>query len=260
MITNNGKAEFLRFVAGMVGQFGSGVALGIGNAAVTANDTRLDCETVRVPVGIRFVDYVNSQVIVKVTLPDSLAGTFYEVGLTEDYVFPRRRLVDGSSEEVWSSGQIVPTNARIGGTTLEISASPSGTQTATISQDFAIGEDSVVINYFVGSNVSSAFLRLRTSDTSYYQTALTTSAGYHSLSVPLSSFNETSSPNKNELTSILVSVTATSGGTGRIFLDSIDLVAPSLGGDLLARQVLPSPVTKLAGREMDIELPIDITL
>lgn len=260
MITSYGFSELLTYLAGQSSEFGSAIALGAGNDAVTYNDRKLSSEFVRQRVDLRSPDFVGGSVIFRATLGQEVSGKFYELALVNREEQQVRIVLSGAADEVWTNANLDDTNSRVGTSGVRIDAATSGNTTATIDVPFAIESNLVAINYFVGNNVSSAYVRLMSDGSNYYQYSLPTTAGYNSVEVPLSSFAVTGAPKKDEITSVLVYVASTAGGASQLHLDALMLVSPEREGDVLLRQVLAQPITKLVGTEMDIELPVNIDL
>lgn len=260
MITNYGRKEMLKFLSGQSAEYGAAIALGVGTTAATANDEKLAVETLRGRISLRSPDFVAGTVIVRATLGADVAGIFYEAALVnrgEQQVSP---VLYGNFDEVWTNGTLDTTNARIGASAVRLNANASGNTTATIDRQFAVEDRRIMLNYFVGSNVSSAYVRLRTDAANYYHYALPVTAGYRSVEVPLSSFTPTGTPDKNNIMSVVVYLASTSGGASQLHFDALMLASPTQGGDVILRQVLAAPVVKLSGIEMDIEMPVSIAI
>lgn len=259
MITGLGRMEMLAFIAGRTPAFGGSIVVGVSSAAASANDTNLFSEVLRLPVTLRSPDYINGQVICRATVPSDVAGKFYEVGLAKGIDNRASVIVDGS--EVWVNATADATNARFGQNALRVNAAVSGNTTATTTKSMSISpRNSLMLNYFVGSNVSSAYIRLLTNSTNYLHYALPVTAGYNSVLVPITSFAPTGAPDPLNLTSMVVYLASTAGGASQLHLDSVMMVVPENGGDLLDRQVLGTPFVKAAGIEAEIEIPIEVTI
>lgn len=261
MITTYGKRAIISVLAGRELSLGSALSLGVGTTTPGANDTVLESEVLRAPVTLRSPDYITDQVIYRATLPAEVSGKFYEVGLCNNTRSVSNQFLFGDTGEVWTNGVLDSTNARVGQSAVRIDATSSGNKTATIDKSVSIPTGSLInLNYFVGSNVSSAYVRLRTDASNYYHYALPVTAGYRVVTVPLTSFTPTGAPSSENITSVVVYLASTSGGASQLHLDSISVHTPQNGGDLIVRQVLAQPIVKVLGVEQDIEVPLTITI
>lgn len=261
MITLVGKTEAISFLAGIEASFGAAIALGVGSTAAAQGDTDLASEVLRVPIVLRSPDFVNSTVIYKATVPAEVSGDFHEVALVKNSSGRVAPIVYGELNEVWTNGVQDATNSRFGDYAIRLNAATSGNVTASINVDYSLALGSnVTINYFVGSNVSSAYIRLRNNASNYMHYALPVTAGYNSVTLPLTAFTPTGAVDPQTFTSIVVHLASTAGGASQLHLDSVFSVDPTYSGDVLDRQVLSSPFTKLAGTEADIELPVEISI
>jgi len=92
MITTNGKAIALRYLAGVQPSLVSEIAVGIGNAATTASDTRLNFEVGRFPVVASTISGVDEQVVFQGSAPINDEYKIYEIG-----IFPKQSTVSGNT-------------------------------------------------------------------------------------------------------------------------------------------------------------------
>ena len=261
MITTQGHRHITAMFASHELTFGHSISLGVGSTAPVVSNESLEAEVIRVPIELRSPDYINDRVIFKAVVPASFAGRVSEVGINMSSQQRAPNTLFGDIDETWAQATPDTTHARIGEFAMRLDANASGSRTATVDKTFSIQPgSSILMNYFVGSNVSSGYVRLRTDASNYYHQALTTTAGYRSLEVPISSFTVTGNPSLDNITSVVVHLNSTAGGASQLHFDSLTILSPDFGGDLLARQVLPSPIIKEAGVEEDIEIPLVVTI
>jgi hypothetical protein len=127
VITTEGKNSILRYLAGIDQSWAA--AIGIGSLSNLPNspsaaDLSLGFEFGRGLVTVKTVDYTNQDVIMKATLPASLAGKVYELGLftqlnnSEAGVFSNRLISAFTSAEGWTAAPLAlaydSTNNRVG--------------------------------------------------------------------------------------------------------------------------------------------------
>lgn len=259
MITTTGTQALQRTVAGLQPGWATHIALGIGITAATAADSRLAHEILRVPVTFSSVDYTNNTVIFKATIPADVALSVYEMGLVNNALGPVSLLTNFSEDStVWSAGSSSTSNVRVGTNTLLLAPAASATVSATGAFDIDLSRaDEVLVSYFVGSNVSSIALQLRTDASNYYSYALPTTAGYNTVRIPKASLSTTGTP--SAISAIYVSATATAGGTANVFFDSLSTSEnTSRDPELVARRVLGAAFTKPSGVPYDVEYTVGV--
>ena len=261
MITTVGKANLIRVVAGLQPSLVTHIAVGIGATAAVVGDTRLECETLRLPVVSATPDYVNNAVIYKATIPAETAIDAYEVGLVSSPA-PVNVLLSDFTEEpgFWTVGTASTSNSRVAGGTLLLAPTVSATSTsvAVIDTDWS-ASDEVVVSYFVGANVASAIIRFKTDASNYYSYSLPVTAGYRITRIPRASFVATGTP--SSLTTIEVTTTASAGGTAALYYDSISIAdAVDRAPELIARRVLATNVNKPVGTARDIEYALTVSV
>ncbi len=260
MITNRGKQALLEFMSGQVSEFGACLAIGVGDTAATANDIKLNAEVNRQIITSRSPVFTDGKVIFKATLPEGEVINVREIGVVSGADDEgETSVVEFVSDNNWTGGTRVAEQARFGTHTQRVIPAASGTSTMNVGSQFSVDANSdVVLNYFAGSSLSSGFVRLRMENTAvYFQHALTVTPGYHSVTIPRTSFSKTGDADWDIINDIYVSVTAT-GDAGRQFYFDALMIREQSEGDLLARRVLPAPVVKPEGVEVDVEYVLDI--
>lgn len=276
MITDIGKIHVKRLLSSQVQTFAEAVAFGVGTAAESLTDNRLDFEVDRSEVSLRIYDFINDKLIIKATIPSTYAGEVREIGL-----YSKARNIDAgaysskmiatfdSNFETWSTGGFVTTNTRIGSESLNLTPAASATSTSSDSAsilDFSGYSGSDLFNlafYSTNSNTSSVKLRFLSDASNYFEFSKSPSVGYNVASFTKSSASVTGSPNWADITSIAALVTATSGGSANVSFDGLRIEDVDTLTDsyyLVSRVVLASPFTKVAGSAKEIEVPIGVSI
>lgn len=275
LITTAGKKHFLQFLAGYVGVLVKGLSVGIGDAAATVNDASLQYEFNRAYVNLVSVDYANTAIVFKGTIAAGVTGTVYEAGLWSEYessdFFRSKPLLDFSSVEgLWSSGTTIAGTSRIGIDSMRLAPAISATEMSTLSNIYLdLSGYSNLDEFALAYNVNSAFvssikLNLYTDATNYYtRTLAAPTAGYKISAFKKTDFIATGAPSWSNITSVSVSVTSTAGGSGSVDFDGLRVEDRDQNSEqivLISRAVLPVPVVKSAGIDMDFEYLLDLTI
>lgn len=277
MITTLGKNFIKRYLAGESSQMVGAISIGIGNTAAAISDTRMQFEIGRVPVNITQYDFENDRLVFKGRLDSELEGSVYEIGLwTSEYNTAsgnqESKIITSfdSETESWSAGSFSTSNVRVGPDGLVVapaassSISPVATGFALDMFDYS-SDDSIVLAY----NVANAFtqtvrVRFRTDSSNYYEYSVSTpAAGYQISTFLKGSATVVGTPTWGDITEIMVGVTSTSGGAASVTFDGLrvedtDSVTSEYG--LIARYVLPSPISKTDGIQQDIEYTLPVTI
>ena len=291
VITKFGKRFLTNLIAGNVNFDKKDIALGIGETAATVNDTRLEFETYRLPVIFGSTDIQTSEglttysVIYKTTLPVDFAGRVAEVGLypsTRSSIinFDSKFISDFNSYLEWfdESGthpEIDNNYARIGND-LIVMQSNSGFSQEYISNvpgldisGYGVNDTFKLSYYKYDTNLDSIEIRFYSTDTDYYYFAPTIASGTGyklSSDIPLSDLASSGSPDKRSIVKIGIVITPTSSvtevGMDGFRVNDEDTFDPIFG--IISRSILldslgdPSPLNKIAGRQVDIEYKLDI--
>jgi hypothetical protein len=277
MITADGRRFIKRYLAGQAGSIVSAISVGIGDTAATLNDTRLQFEFQRIPVLVTGYDFSADELIFKGTLDETVAGEIREIGIwtAESNGAPGSQqsfiLTSFDSEdETWDVETFDVVGARIGADGLKHTPAASATSTSVltgVSFDFEnySSQDTFILAYNPeNANTANVKIRFRTDAANYYEYTITSPvAGYKFHSFLKGSASVTGTPDWSNINEIEVRTTATGGGSASVKFDGLrvedtDAVAPEYG--LVARFVLPSPITKISGIIQDIEyaLPVNI--
>lgn len=289
VITKFGKRFITNFLAGNIPSSRKDLAFGIDPTAASASDTRLGFEFYRTPVLFGSTDIQTSSgvttysIVYKTTIPQDVTAEIYEVGLypsTRSSVsnFDSKYLTDFDDLLDWEDpSSINPTlstnNYRIGGSMLRMSASTSSSKEykatiPTLNLSGYSDNDTIRLAYYrEDANLSTIKVRLYSEASKYYEATITPSAGTgykFSNSIPLSTFfsGATSpAPDISNINQIGVVVTASSGGNTFVGMDGLrindeDTFDPIFG--IISRSHLATPISKLAGRQVDVEYRLDL--
>lgn len=278
MITTAGKNYIKRYLATQVPQIGQSIALGIGSAAPSLTDARLQFEVARTTINGVYYNFVTDKLVFKANVPDALAADVYEVGLYSQVANAAAGQSDDrllttfdSASEDWSGTPTwSTTNTRIGEDSLR-QAPAAGTtvsnEVSELSYDLSAfsGADVFLFAYNTGSlNVASVQIRFKTDDTNYYSYTVTDpTVGYHIDSVLKANLVAVGSPNWAAINKIEAYTTSKAGVVGTCDWDGIRIADVDTNNPdyvLVARE-LKSPVFEIVGGSVnEIEFTLDITV
>jgi hypothetical protein len=290
LITKFGKRFLTNVIAGNVNNQLKDIAIGIDSTAATVDDTRLGFEFYRTPVILSSTDIQTTDgtttysVVYKCTIPQDISGVISEVGL-----YPQTRsslnnydskfISDFSNYLNWtnSSGvnpDTLASNAKIGSDVIQMPSGLSGASkeyTTSISPIDISGysvQDSIRLAYYRNdTNLDYITIKFYSSDTDYYSVNVTPTSGVGykiSSNIMLNTLftDPTGSPDKTQINKIGIVIKPTTGNTTTVGLDGLrindeDTFDPIFG--LISRSVLGTALTKLAGRQVDIEYKLDLS-
>lgn len=278
MITGDGRRFIKRYLAGQAGTLVGAISVGVGSTPASLNDKRLQFEFARVPVIVTDYDFANDQLVFKGTLPDTVEGAIYEIGLWTTEVNAlagnqESRIIttfDSTTEE-WSPKTFDTENTRLGDDSLKLTPAASATASAlltglTLNLGDYTPQDNFVASYFVG-NANAAFVRfrLRTDASNYYEfNVAAPTAGYKFTEFKRSTASVVGTPDWADITEVQVVVVAKAAGTASVQFDGLrveddDSISPEYG--MIARNVLSTAILKTEGTVRDIEyaLPVNIS-
>lgn len=287
VITKFGKRFITNFIAGNITNNRKDMAIGIDSTAATENDTRLGFEFYRLPVSIGSTDIQTISgistysVIYKTTIPQDIAGEIHEVGIYPSVRssinnYDSKFISDFNNNLDWETSAgynplTVTSNSKIGDTLLKMSSDGTSAQeyVATINpmdfSGYSVNDTITLAYYKYDTNLTSIKIRLYSSNTAYYETTITPASGtgYKITSdIPLSTAfgSPTGSPDKSNINKIGIIITPTSSssdvGLDGLRINDEDTFDPSYG--IISRSVITG-LTKLAGRQVDIEYRMDLT-
>lgn len=260
-------------MANQAGTVVGAISVGIGDAAATLNDDRLQFEFARVPVSVVAYDPGTDHIIFKGTIDENISGKIYEIGIWTAEDNPAAgnqasRIItsfDSESEE-WDNETMETTIARIGPDALKHTPALSTTASSVMSGltlDFIDNSslDEFVLAYNVdNNNTASIEIRFRTDADNYYKFTITNpTTGYKFATFPKGTAGVVGTPRWDDIGDIEVRTTSKSSGSSSVVYDGIriedvDTIAPTYG--LIARYVPTLPTIKQEGKVQDIEFSL----
>lgn len=279
VVTKFGKRFFTNFISGNVPTLTKDIAIGIDSTTETEDDTRLGFEFYRTPVILSSTDIQTSgstttyTVVHKATLPQDVSGIISEIGLypstrTSLNNYDSKFLTDFSNSLDWIDEntfhpEVVVSNAKIGSTMLKLSTDEYVSNAYLDLAGYSSKDTFRIAYYSNNTSTGSIKIKLYTSDTDYYEysVAIVNTVGYH-LTDDISITNlfgvGGGSPDKSQIVKIGISKT----GSANIDVDAIrindeDTFDPTFG--LISRSILSPVLTKVAGRQVDIEYRLDLS-
>jgi hypothetical protein len=259
-----------------------------GGNIVSDVDTRLGFEVYRTPVllGSSDIQIENEaatySIVYKATIPQDLAGVISEIGL-----YPSERMSANNYDSKfiadfdkyfdWKDlNNYIPSTSSVGSKfggnvlTMQSNGSSSNEYTSAASLDiegYSV-QDTLSIAYYKSDiNLNKITLKLYSSNSDYFYVDITPESGTgHKITsnIPLSSLfgNTVGSPVKSEISKIGIVIVPNASTTTSVGLDALrindeDTFDPVFG--LLSRSILSTPyLTKMAGRQIDIEYRLDL--
>jgi hypothetical protein len=281
VITDEGRVYIKRYLAGWTPRIAASLAYGVGDTAESSAQKKLQFEIGRADIAITAYDFINNKLVFKAQLPDDAFGSIREIGL---FSMERNALAgDGDSRLITSfdsgtenwinpatglSSSWSTTNTRIGDDSLSLSVAASGSITAQLDGlglDFSDNSsaDRFTTAANISANVASVQVKFYTDSSNYYTITHNPTAGYRFMNYAMSAAVPTGSPSWSNINMITYTLTATSGGTATVDLDGLrleDTDTPNPEYVMVAREVLPTPFLKEAGRSQAIEFAIDVSI
>lgn len=270
MITTAGNNVIRNYFGMQTGRIGGSIALGVGDTTAAPGDTQLSYEAVRARVTSVASDTDNNRIVFRVAVEPGKINEIHEVGLFQDQAIQSKNrlisLVGGRS--TWTNATLVTDNARVNAQTIRVDASASATEVATLSglsQNFSafLPTDGIAVAVYVDANVDSLSVRLGSDASNYFEfTFDNPTPGYQILRADLSVATATGTPSWASVTYLGISLTATAGGTGSIYFDSLtieDNTSP-LDNVLVVRDVLVTPQKTDSSVTTEIELSLGIDI
>lgn len=285
VITKFGKRFLTNFIAGNVDFSTKDLAVGIDSTAATVNDTRLGFEFYRLPIEFGSTDIQTTggtttySVVYKTTIPVDVSGTISEVGLypstrlsTNNY--DSKFLADFNSYLDWydPSGNhpdVSTTGPKIGDNVITMTSNGTSTKEYTMPlsgldiSGYSVNDSIKLAYYKNDANLEKIVIKFYSSNTDYYyyNLAAASGTGYKiSSDILLSSLVASGSPDKSAINKIGIVIdplsSATSVGLDGLRINDEDTFDPIFG--IISRSVLGSALTKLAGRQVDIEYRLDL--
>jgi hypothetical protein len=261
------------------------MAFGIDSTAALDTNTRLGFEFYRAPVlfGSTDIQTLNDtttySIVYKATIPQDVAGYITEVGLYPEYrastsSYDSKFIADFDSQLDWTNTPLITTvDARIGQYLLGMSSNGTSakeykTNIQAIDLSGYSVNDTLKLAYVKNdANLQNIIIKFYSSPADYYYVTVTpeTGTGYKlSSDITLNNlFSNYSTANVDptNINQIGIVITPVSAQLTSVSLDGLrindeDTFDPNFG--LISRSVLPTPLVKLAGRQVDVEYRLDL--
>lgn len=279
MITDLGKVQIKRYLAGWETEIAGSIAFGVGESVESATQNRLDYEIGRVGIDFVTYDFNDDKLVFKGVMDEAFDGVIYEVGLFSsgpEATGSSSRLILSfdSDTEFWTQGGVdatyVTSNTRIGNDSMLVSPAASGSVTASYSDilmdlsGYTAADTFSIALRSANANISSLRFRFYTDTTNYYDITVPgaqITTGFGIVSVPFSQAAPTGTPRWEEITKVDVTVNASAGGAVSLQLEGVriednDNVDPDR--IMVARVKLATPFVKTAGTIQEVEFPLGV--
>jgi len=259
MITKFGKRFLTSYLAGVSEFTSKDIALGIGNTAATANDTKLEFEFYRLPVTLGSFDITQTggtsenpvfsyTAIYKATIPQDISGVISELGLypglrTSTNNYESKFITSFENNINWldssNNTPILRANStspsftsKIGENMVQIDVNQSTDKeykNSIVNLDLSgySVNDSLSIAYKKNdNNVTKIRVKLYSSTTQYYYADFTPASGTGdkiqsiSMSSVFSNVSATA-PDPTNITQVGIEVTAGAGGATTVYFDGL---------------------------------------
>jgi hypothetical protein len=297
VITKFGKRFITSFIAGNASFNSKDLALGIANGTeypVLDTNSRLGFEVYRSPVNFGSIDIQTSNgestygVVYKTTIPQNISGIINEVGLymgsrTSINQFDSKFLSAFDDNTLWydlegyNPAYVTSPSARIGNNMAKWEFKPLDTTSTTREfiqnvneinmMGYSVNDTLTVAFYRVDTNSSKIRIKFYSSDTEYYYVDIDSlsGTGHKIVEIPMSELfldPQGSNPSLLTISKIGIELTRSSASSecainfDGIRINDEDTFDPTFG--MISRSVLTTPITKLTGRQIDIEYRIDL--
>lgn len=290
MITKFGKRFLTNFIAGNTSFSSKEIAIGIAtNTEYALSDTnsRLGFEFYRVPARVGGVDIDASvtptkyTVIYSATLPTNIAGRINEIGIypgekTSKNSFDSKFITDFELPFDWTpTPDIDQNNYRVGDSSLIFKSSGTSQQEYVLPLvGFDLSGYGALDTICFSYKVNNSFLsQIKIRFYSVYDSSTPVNNKYHEISFSdhsvgnnlkeknISDLVAVNAPNLNSITHLGVIIVPTTSeasvSVDGLRINDEDTFDPSYG--LIARSILASEITKVSGRESQIEFKLDLS-
>lgn len=292
LLTKFGKRYITQFLAGQYASNSKDIAIGIGNASATENDTQLEFEFYRSQINLASIDINTSSltgistygVVYKTTIPVEVSGRIKEIGLfpnttlgSTDYASNSISTFENNQSWKDSNGDyptlITSPSPLVGNYYLPMSANSSLSK--SYFYDFNINlsgyssNDSLTMAFYQSdTNLDYVFVRAYSSATDYYEIRYIGDSYFGNkiknltLNNLYSSGYGSGSPDPKLINKIEVGVKAKSSGNTNVLFDGLrindeDAFRSDYG--LISRSVISDPIVKSIGSQMDIEYRLGLS-
>lgn len=295
MITKFGKRFLTTYLAGNAEFSNKTLALGIANGsdyAESDSNSRLGFEFYKLPVDFGSVDIQPAQgggysytVVYKATIPQDIIGVIKEVGLystgrkstnnfDSQFLSTFENNLDWFYPDLTNGVYVTSSDSRIGSGMIRLDFLNSSTtknelvtKTSTIDISGYSANDTLTLAYNrADSNLSNLRIKFYSSDTDYYYGDITPTSGtgnkIQSVSMASVFSHYNGQPNPYSIFKIGIEITRSSTSSPSVvYLDGLrindeDTFDATYG--MISRSILSSPITKIAGRQIDIEYRLNL--
>ena len=272
VITDQGKIVIGSYLSETRSSWADSLAVGAGQSAPSATNSTLDLEFWREIIDLKTYSVENNQLIVRGTIPASVVGKIYEVGV---YSTTSPTAVSSSGPvicyfdkavEDWSEGASDSVSVRVGSSSLMVtSQGPEKPSSLRFFGDLrSFNQDSVFSLGYTGSgSPSSVSVRIKSDSANFREYTFTpNSSGAYSIEKwSFSDFSIVGGAAISEFFDVEVAVV----GAGHIVFDVLSVVDQQTGGlsdALVSRAIINQQgldfIKKLPSRELQIEYAIDL--
>jgi len=281
IITEQGQASVVQFLAGAQNSLGDYMAFGIGESTPEATDLRLDFEYHRVEVDLKQPQLAENKVVIRGTIPDEKAFELHEIGLfldddIIDELAPNALITsfdirDEAEWLIWDGVDFLDDEedleylgGRTGPGSFQLDV--PGNATWSLIRDGSFGsfagmqnEDEFALAYETLSGGGTLRVRFRFDDSNYREYVFTTQPGFNIQRWAKSQFTSVGSSEWDDMRSLEIVLEAGSGG-GHVIFEGLryDMVSPNERPELVSRSVLSSPISKRNTSELQIEYVVDV--
>jgi len=263
VITDNGKSQHLKVIAGKAYSFADRFVLGASPAVMPTSATDLDFSWGSFPVSDSVVDEELQQVVFFGTIPAELAGEIKEIGLlTIDSAVissgqPINRTFFFGSDEGWvpvATEDVVfsSEDSKMGPEDLLWQDISAGEMVKLEDININISDMNLFkakINATAATVVEVSFY---SSDTQYARKQFSLTAGENFIKTDFDTFTKTSEYDSHSIKAIVLKIIS---GSGNLDMDCLILSNTNNGG-LVMREILPNPILKQSGSSMEIEMAV----
>lgn len=268
IITTQGKARIRQLLAGQTTSFASSISVGIGEELPTVNDDRLTFAIEGTNILATMVDDINNRIYFRASLPVEKQYIIYELGcysgdggsVSGDGSL---MLTFGDSTQwtdVVGTHTLADTYTRLGAKSIHYAILANETAKGSVPFVASLSQlsmDTVFSLAYYASNLESVKVRLKSTDTDYWEVTGLTSLNndYNIVTFTKGSFVAVGAPSWDNIVTFEIEVLA---GTADGFIDLDAIRYDSIGNTtLLSKALAGEPTIKPAGSTLDIEYVLE---
>lgn len=266
MITNLGKKQMLKVLAGKSLRFADQFAVGLSDEVLTTSATSLDFAWATVSITDSYIDAENDMVVFYARLPAEISGSIKEIGLvsqTNEFIqsgLPNSLIYSFEPNEMWygSPNSESISGGQVGQGNMKLTDSDTTAFIAKATNKIDVSRYDTVKLRVISTGVTEIRVSLMNDDANFISNEITLTNGENKISQSLSTWTATGLFNKTEVNTIKLEVVTVSGGTNSLEFDAMTLVS-DLNGGLVARETFSTAFVKRPGASMDIEYGVTIS-